>query len=292
MSARPIAAGCSSSGVAIVSADRSRSSKSSGSSASQVAVDDVRDSNCAVLIATLWSPLAGAQAASDSSRFVISGVVVDPITGDPLEGVSAHIVGTTLGSRTSRTGAFSIRGTVLKRPWRLQVRQLCYETLEIPFEFRDAEDSLRVPHIRLPRRTNVAPPGSVIVDCSHMRHRDGARPLRSAAAVRDAAPRPVVITGVVVDSASGRKLHGTPVNVRGTTDGALTDSGGAFRITATLAGESFVVQVRRIGYQSVERTISVDSVRDSLDLGRIQTSPFFPRLTGIPGPKACKFVTA
>ena len=64
------------------------------------------------------------------------------------------------------------------------------------------------------------------------------------------------ITGTVTDGASGRVLEGVRVRVAGTALQASTDLRGVYRLSNVPAGEARL-QANRIGYRSVEKTVSV-----------------------------------
>ncbi len=57
-----------------------------------------------------------------------------------------------------------------------------------------------------------------------------------------------VVGGTVVDARSLRGLDGAQVQVQGTTLGAMTDAGGAFRLTG-VQGTTVTLQVRRLGFK-------------------------------------------
>ncbi len=70
------------------------------------------------------------------------------------------------------------------------------------------------------------------------------------------AQEPGVVAGTVVASQSLRPLSDAQVHVVGTDIGTLTDEQGRFRLTG-LTGEEVTIQVRLIGYRSLERSVPV-----------------------------------
>jgi iron complex outermembrane receptor protein len=64
------------------------------------------------------------------------------------------------------------------------------------------------------------------------------------------------VRGTVLDSVAGRPIGGIQVAVAGTTRGALTDANGVYQLAGLPAGRATLV-VRRIGYSSVERAVTV-----------------------------------
>ena len=77
-----------------------------------------------------------------------------------------------------------------------------------------------------------------------------------AAAAQPAAARAAVLTGAVVDSASGRPLPNVQVTVVGTTLGALTDEAGRYRVAGVPAGPQ-TVRATRIGFAPQARTVTL-----------------------------------
>ena len=84
-----------------------------------------------------------------------------------------------------------------------------------------------------------------------------------------------LLTGTVVDSASGTPLEGARVTVRGTALGTLVGANGRFALRNVPAG-AFGITVRMIGYRAVDRQVQagdtdvrVALVRDPLELDEV-----------------------
>lgn len=80
---------------------------------------------------------------------------------------------------------------------------------------------------------------------------------------------PRVITGHIVDSASGHPLVGAYVVLDSTADGGVSDSTGAFRFTSRYTTHSRTLRVRRIGHR--QRTIQLEPAAaiDSIVVGQV-----------------------
>jgi hypothetical protein len=75
---------------------------------------------------------------------------------------------------------------------------------------------------------------------------------------------PRIITGQIVDSASGHPLVGAYVLLDSTADGGVSDSTGAFRFTSRYTTHSRTLRIRRIGHRQhtiqLEPAVAIDSI--------------------------------
>lgn len=80
---------------------------------------------------------------------------------------------------------------------------------------------------------------------------------------------PRIITGQIVDSATGHPLAGAYVVLDSTADGGVSDSTGAFRFTSRYTTHSRTLRIRRIGHR--QRTIQLEPAVaiDSIVVGRV-----------------------
>ena len=78
---------------------------------------------------------------------------------------------------------------------------------------------------------------------------------RQAAAAVRAARTDVQVSGTITDAATGRAIEGAQVFAQGTGIGAVSDSGGRYRLIVprVAQGTTLVIVARRIGYASVQR---------------------------------------
>jgi TonB-linked SusC/RagA family outer membrane protein len=118
-----------------------------------------------------------------------------------------------------------------------------------------------------------------------------AAPRTAAAAThtaRDASTRlstAALVTGTVTDEATRRPVAGVQITVIGTTLGAMTDDQGRYRLAGVPAG-SARLRAKRIGYVSVDRTITVEdggTVTADFSLGVAPLSLDAVVVTGTPG---------
>lgn len=112
----------------------------------------------------------------------------------------------------------------------------------------------------------------------------GAIAIGPASGDRAAAGDPLrqgVVTGRITEARSGRPMVGVQVVIPGPNIGALTDADGRFQLRDVPAGE-VTVRVQRIGYATMERTVTVVSgqtvvvdfelTQEALNLGEIVAS--------------------
>jgi TonB-linked SusC/RagA family outer membrane protein len=90
------------------------------------------------------------------------------------------------------------------------------------------------------------------------------------------------ISGVVVEAQSQRPVPGAQVTVQGQTRSAVTDPEGRFRITG-VQGSSVMLQVDRIGYGRVTRTVTVGQTGVRIGVTTAALSLDAVVVTGTPG---------
>jgi Ca-activated chloride channel family protein len=93
-----------------------------------------------------------------------------------------------------------------------------------------------------------------------------ARPADDAVRVR-AARVDLLISGRVTDSGSGQPVEGAQVMVEGTSRGVVTPVSGRYQllVPGVARGARVVVVARRIGYASMQRVVTADSARMTVD---------------------------
>jgi TonB-linked SusC/RagA family outer membrane protein len=103
-----------------------------------------------------------------------------------------------------------------------------------------------------------------------------------ALAARPAAAQQGEISGVVVEQQSQRAVAGATVTVQGQTRSAVTDPEGRFRITG-VQGASVTLQVDRLGYGRVTRSVTVPQLGLRIGLSETALSLDALVVTGTPG---------
>ena len=98
---------------------------------------------------------------------------------------------------------------------------------------------------------------------SYLRRAGAAFLFIGTAALPAAAQSTGTVTGTITDVASGRPLDAVRVNVAGTPLNAISDARGQYRLSMVPAGE-VKLQIRRIGYRTQEKTITLASGSESV----------------------------
>lgn len=182
---------------------------------------------------TLWT----------GSRAVLSGLVLDSISGAPLSGARVALLGTALEATSDPRGRFTIPG-VLPGQYTVQVRT-------------SSLDSINAVH-------------SSVISFA-----DATTPIeaRVARATNHVASRDATFVGVVVADSTREPITGAEVAISDLAKTTFTDSHGAFVLNGIPAGEHAIV-VRHIGYGAAEMPIifnARDSVQRRIGLKRAVT---------------------
>ncbi|MCU0426326.1 MAG: SusC/RagA family TonB-linked outer membrane protein [Candidatus Kapabacteria bacterium] len=74
------------------------------------------------------------------------------------------------------------------------------------------------------------------------------------------------ISGKITAKSNGQPLSGASVNVKGTRIGAVSQKGGAFKLSDVPVGKEQTISVKYVGYKAMERKISVQAGDQTLDI--------------------------
>src|SRR5215212_9727502 len=95
------------------------------------------------------------------------------------------------------------------------------------------------------------------------------------------------ISGTVTSAASGNPIPAAQVIVVGTTQGATTDSRGAFRLGG-LSGDNINIEVRRIGFRPVRQTVRAGLTGIQITMTEQSVALDEVVITGTPGGQALR----